>query len=145
MPDQPPSRNSAHVLRDLHSYIAEPALNIDALSEQQIEAELKRRSISPQASFRAIHELLDDHLAASELAAARQNRLTRLEAVKPTGSILAGVREKIHNLIQSLSPQVAGVYWSKFESASDEELQTLYDDLMELGGHPDNTDANGEA
>jgi len=86
MPDQPPSRNSAHVLRDLHSYIAEPALNIDALSEQQIEAELKRRSISPQASFRAIHELLDDHLAASELAAARQNRLTRLEAVKPTGS-----------------------------------------------------------
>jgi hypothetical protein len=50
MPEQPPSRNSAHVLRDLHSYIAEPALNIDALSEQQIEAELKRRSISPQSS-----------------------------------------------------------------------------------------------
>jgi hypothetical protein len=44
----------------LHSYVAEPALNIDALSEQQIEAELKRRSLSSQASFRAVHELLDD-------------------------------------------------------------------------------------
>jgi hypothetical protein len=145
MPDQPSPRNSAHVLRDLHSYIAEPALNIDALSEHQIEVELKRRSISPKASFQAIHELLDDHIAASELAVARQNRLARLEAVKPSGSILAGVREKIHNLIQSLNPQVAGAYWSKFESASDEELQSLYDDLMELGGHPDNTDANGKA
>lgn len=145
MPDQPSPRNSAHVLRDLHSYIAEPALNIDALSEQEIEAELKRRFISPQASFQAIQGLLDDHLAVLELAAARQNRITRLEAVKPTGSILAGVREKIHNLIQSLNPQVAGAYWSKFESASDEELQSLYDDLIELGGHLDNTDANGNA
>lgn len=145
MPNHPPSRNSADVLRDLHSYIAEPSLNIDALSEQQIEAELKRRAISPEASFRAIHELLDDHLAAAELAAARQKRILRLEAVKPAVSALHGVREKIHKLIKTLSPQVAGAYWSKFESADDDELQSLYDDLVELGGHSDKTDTNGEA
>lgn len=145
MPNHPPSRNSADILRDLHSYIAEPSLNIDSLSEQQIEAELKRRAISPEASFRAIHELLDDHLAAAELAAARQKRILRLEAVKPSVSVLHGVREKIHKLIQSLDPQVAAAFWSKFESADDADIQSLYDDLIELSGNADETDANDKA
>lgn len=134
MSDQPPSRNAADVLRDLHSYIAEPPINIDALSEQEIRAELKRRKIAPESSFRAIHELLDDHIAAAELAVAKQNRINRLATVKPTVSVLSGVREKIHKLIQSLNPQTASAYWSKFESAADEDLQSLYDDLQELSG-----------
>lgn len=145
MPDQPPSRNAADVLRDLHNYLAEPPLNTDALSEQEVQAELKRRKIAPGASFRAIHELLEDHIAAAELAAAKQTRINRLATVRPTVSVLSGVREKIHKLIQSLSPQVAAAYWSKFESAGEEDLQSLYDDLMELSGQQGDATADDES
>lgn len=136
MSNQYRSRNAADVLRDLHTYVAAPLLDVDALSDQQVRAELSRRGISPGPSFRAIHDLLEEKAAQAELAAAKQRRLGRLASIKPSRPSFGSIRGEVKALIQRLTPQTASVYWSKFESAEEEDLQSLYDDLQDLQDKP---------
>ena len=132
MNDQTRPRTAADVLRDLHSFIADAPLNIDSLSDEQIRSELKKRRIDSAPSFRAIHDLLDDHIASEELALARRNRMKKLEERSSPPSLVEGVRDKIQSLIKNLNPQLAGVYWSKYQTAEEEDLQSLYEDLEAL-------------
>ena len=142
MNDQTRPRTAADVLRDLHSFIADPPLNIDSLSDDQVRSELKTRHIDSTPSFRAIHDLLDDHIAGEELALARKNRMKKLEARRSSPSLVEGVRDKIQNLIKNLNPQLAGVYWSKYQTAEEEDLQSLYEDLEALTEQSTSPDGN---
>lgn len=142
MNDQTRPRTAADVLRDLHSFIADTPLDIDSLSDDQIRSELKRRRIDSTPSFRAIHDLLDDHIASEELALARKSRMKKLEARRSSLSLVEGVRDKIQSLIKNLNPQLAGVYWSKYQTSEEEDLQSLYEDLEALTEETNSPDGN---
>lgn len=132
MPDQYRSRDAADVLRDLHSYVTEPLLDTDSLSDEQVRIELSRRGIPSVPSFRAIHDLLDEKIAAAQLVTAKRRRMDQLAAINTARPVFGDLRDKLQNLIRSFSPQTASVYWSRFESADEEDLQSLYEDLIEL-------------
>lgn len=139
-PSQP--RSAAAVLKDLSGFLADDPLDIDALSDAEVKAHLNKRGLNPLLSFQVMQDFLESEVAAVELVLAKEARLKRLEAIAKPTVFEEGLCEKIHKLINSLSPQVAGGYFSKFENATEEDLQSLYEDLKALaeGNRPDNGD-----
>jgi len=132
MSDNAPTRTASDVLRDLHEYLAPEEVDVDSMSPQAIRAELMRHGIDSVQSFAAMREWLGDEIAAVELDAARKARVDALQAIPTPKSFSGGLCEKIHKLLSGLEPKLASAYFSKFEKASEEDLQSLYDDLMAL-------------
>lgn len=128
-----PTRTAADILRDLHAYLAPSEQDVDSMSASDVAAYLKRSNIDPSKSFAAMQEWMDEKLGEIELGKARAQRLSALETATTRISFGDGLCEKIHKLISTLQPQVAAAYFSKFEQASEEDMQSLYEDLLALG------------
>jgi hypothetical protein len=129
-----PTRSAADILRDLHAYLAPSEQDVDSMSASDVAAYLKKSNIDPAKSFAAMQEWMDEKLGEIELVKARAQRLSALETATTRKSFGDGLCEKIHNLISTLRPQVAAAYFSKFEQASEEDMQSLYEDLLALDG-----------
>lgn len=127
-----PTRSAADIMRDLHTYLAPSEQDVDSMSAADVTAFLKKSNIDPSKSFAAMQEWMDEKVGAFELAKARAQRLTTLETATTRKSFGDGLCEKIHKLISTLRPQVAAAYFSKFEQASEEDMQSLYEDLLAL-------------
>jgi hypothetical protein len=132
MPNESRPRTASDILRDLHNFIANPTPDVDDLSDEKVAKQLEKRCLDPAPSFEAIHDLLDEKLAEIELSEAKEKRERKLAERNHISTPIGELREKVRTLIESLSPQTAGVFFSKFESASNEDLASLYEDLSSM-------------
>jgi hypothetical protein len=143
---------ASDILRELHELLQEPELDIAALSLKDVQAELTRRGIDTKPLLtRAKQQLAKAH-AEKELSEARNQReglLQRLNLIK--GKLVrtpAILREHILSTLGNLAtenPTVAAAYFSKFEEASDDDLQSLMDDLNLLDESGDDKNSPGGA
>lgn len=104
-------------------------------SDEEIASELQEAGIDMRPAFQRMHALLDQHRAREQLARAPELRVSMLEKIRSivgpkVDDIRSGVREFIN---RSFSGPEQVAHFHKLEkSATDEDLQTLLDDLSRL-------------
>jgi hypothetical protein len=152
MPDEKRDPNAADILRGLHEFIQKPEEDVAAKPLEEIRAELKRRGIKTAPLIARTKELLAKAKANVELAAARDERGRSLEQLKmlqgKLGNVSAELRERALSALSMLSsknPTAAAAYFSKFEKASDADLQSLLDDLNLLDESENGENSPGAA
>lgn len=100
------------------------------------KALFEKRGWSVQRTLDAVHDHLAGRRAKQRLEAARAEREKLLEQVRgrtPTAD--PSLLDRIMTSLQSLvgrQPELAGVYFRRFEQAGPEDLQTLLEDLQAL-------------
>lgn len=106
------------------------------LTTEQKRAALAARGVDVGPSIDLVRERIAAMRAHQRLEAARAERsallMRRMDHVDPADrSILA----RIHDLLQHLAgrqPELAGVYFRRFEEATPDDLQSLLDDLAQV-------------
>lgn len=107
----------------------------EPVSDAEIDAELRRCGIDMQPAFRQLHKMVESHRAKARLAAAREARGSIFEKVRDiiapkADDLRTGIRSLIDKAVQG-QEQLA--YFHKLEkAASEEDLQSLLDDLEKL-------------
>ncbi len=104
------------------------------LSRAEVQEELRRYGIDVGPAFARIQRALKAQDARDQLTRARSARAAALErfsqVVAPKA---AALRESLRSMIERLSGEQQPVYLRKLEkAASDEDLQSLLDDLYRL-------------
>jgi hypothetical protein len=152
MPDDKKEPKASDILHALHELIQAPEEDLAAKPLEEVRAELKRRGILTAPLVGRIREQLAKARADVELTAARQERGRLLEQLKGLQSKLenapAELRDRavsVLGMLSSKNPAAAAAYFSKFENASDADLQSLLDDLNLLDESDHGEDSSGEA
>lgn len=151
MPDEKQQPSASDMLRALHDLVQEPEEDVASKPIKEVQAELTRRGIDTAPIIARAKQQLAKARADSELASARAQRIRALERLKGIQARIerfpAAVREHALTVLTGLSaqnPNVAAAYFSKFEQASDVDLQSLLDDLSMLDESDDGkTNPNG--
>jgi hypothetical protein len=138
---------ASDILRELHELLQEPEQNVIAMPLKDVQAELIRRGIDTGPLLKRLKQQLAKAHANTELSMARSQREDALRRLKSLAGKLTGapsaLRERILSTLGNLSvenPTVAAAYFSKFEEASNADLQSLLDDLNLLDESDDNKD-----
>lgn len=133
MTDSQKERTTDDVLQDLHEFLQGDPLDVDSLTDEEVNAELAKRGIDSDKGFSVISDMIDDAVAASELAAARQQRETKLAAQKQPPKSNSSLRDKLRQFLTFQDSGFASAFASKLETCEDEDLDSLIADLQELG------------
>lgn len=117
-----------------------------ALPREEVQATLKRRGINTTTAFERVKEALKSREARAWLERARQARtssLAKRRAVsRPAGQSL---RATLQELIGQLTGQQQAAYFHKLEkAATDNDLQSLLEDLHHLDDFETDSDDGGE-
>ena len=110
-------------------------LNDETITDEQIDVDLKRFGINMESANARLHAMVEVHCARVRLTNAREIRATIGERVK---NIVAPHMENLRGGIKDLiGKAVKGeeqlAYFHKLEgAASEDDLQTLMDDLEKL-------------
>lgn len=139
MPDEKQQPSASDMLRALHELIQEPEEDVASKPIKEVQAELARRGIDASPLIASAKQQIAKARADAELASAHAQRARSLERLADLqakiGRFPAAVRERALAVLVGLSaeqPKVAAAYFSKFEEASDADLQSLLDDLSML-------------
>lgn len=129
-------KTGIELIKSLHELICgDETVNVDTLPIEEVSSHLKKNGINHEQVITDVRARLCKLTATARLDAARAQRLAL--ANKPNGStpVLSGLKGKITELLSSMqinNPQVAAAFFRKFESAPDDDLESLYRDLLEL-------------
>jgi hypothetical protein len=152
MPDEKQQPDASDILRSLHESVQAPEQDISAMPLKDVQAELSRRGLDTAPLLAQIKEHLAKTRAAIELSAARTQRDQCLQKLREVQIKLSGfstqVRQRVVSVLSDLSasnPTVAAAYFSKFENASEADLQSLLDDLSLLDEPHDGKNSTGNA
>jgi type II secretory pathway component GspD/PulD (secretin) len=140
--------DASDILQALHELTLEPEVNYRIKPLSELRSELTSAGISTVPLLKRVKEAIAQAKAEQELIAARERRQIALEKLKSLNQAVtdapAQLREKIRSLLENLSvgdPAAASAFFSKFEKATDADLQSLLDDLAFLDGNDD--ESNG--
>lgn len=130
-------KNASDVLRSLHEFIIGPEEDVTKMPIEQVHEYLKSTGIDPAPLVTHVRQRIMKLKAEQELAQAREKRMNYAQRLTSYGEkiSLAGLKEKIQDMIQGLTtgnPELASVYFRKFEGASDSDLESLLEDLSML-------------
>ncbi|MDD5286788.1 MAG: hypothetical protein PHD54_13110 [Desulfuromonadaceae bacterium] len=130
-------KNASDVLRSLHEFIIGPEEDVTETPIEQVHEYLKSEGIDPAPLVTHVRQRILKLKAERELALAREERMNYAQRLSSHGEKVSptGLREKIQNMIQGLTignPELATVYFRKFEEASDSDLESLLEDLALL-------------
>ena len=122
---------AARFLDNLTSFLSDE----DRKAEDTTE-DLRTEGVDPQELLNHFHRILSEHAPTWKERAERE-RAAALQAVQPLREKASRTREKviseIRQIVESLKQQgteiVAGAYYRKFEEATDEDLESLLEDL----------------
>ena len=149
MPDEK-QPSASDMLRALHNLVQEPEEDVATKPIKEVQAELTRRGIDTALIIARAKQQIAKARADAELASARAERIRSLERLggiqAKIGRFPAAVGEHALAILSGLSaqnPRVAAAYFSKFEQASDADLQSLLDDLSMLDEPDDGKNTTG--
>lgn len=128
-------KNPVEFLMSLHNFVSEDSEIVDALSKEEVAARLKKENIDTSQLIADVQKRIRKIKAQAELDEAEHERNLLLEKFKNTEpEKSASIRDKIKELIDnlSISGQELALYYRKFESATDKDLDGLYNDLKIL-------------
>ena len=116
------------------------------LPRDEVHAALKRRGINPAAAFERVKEALKTREARAALERAREARpssLAKMRTVtRPAGRSL---RTTLQDIIGKLTGQQQAAYFHKLEkAATDDDLQSLLEDLHHLDDFDTDSEDGGE-
>lgn len=127
---------ASDVLKSLHEFIIGPEEDVAAMPMEQVNDILKSEGIDPTSLIKQVKQRIIKVKAEQELAEARQKRMDCVSKLQSHGAtVTAGVKERVRAMIENLmpgSPELATVYFRKFEEANEEDLASLLDDLEAL-------------
>jgi len=118
----------------------------ESVTDDVVDAELQDAGIDMKPAFRRLHELIEQKKAREQLVRAHDIRASMMERLRDVvgpkvGDLRSGVREFIDRVFSG-PEQVA--HFNKLErAASDEDLQSLLDDLTRLAELRPAKDDNG--
>jgi hypothetical protein len=146
MPDDKRNPKASDILRALHALVHEPEGDVANKPAKEVQAELKRRGINTTPLIAEVKQQLAKAKANSELAPARAKRESALaQRLKQIQSKIDEAPEALRKrLLALLSAEEPAVAFSKFEKATDEDLQSLLNDL-DLLDKPNDKDSAEES
>lgn len=118
----------------------------ETVTDDEVDADLQQAGIDMTSAFRRLHEMIEQKRAREQFARAPQVRATMLAKLrKVVGSKVndprAGVREFIDRVFSG--PEQVAHYHKLEKAATDEDLQSLLDDLAMLARLRETEDTNG--
>lgn len=130
-------KNASDVLRSLHEFVIGPEEDVTKMPIEQVNEYLKSEGIDPVPLVTHVRQRIAKLKAEQELAQAREQRMNYAQRLSSaSGKVsLTGLRDKVQEMIQGLTtgnPELASVYFRKFEEASDDDLESLLEDLSML-------------
>jgi hypothetical protein len=139
MPDENNQPTASHILRALHEFVQEEEEDVATKPLSEVKAELAKRGITTSTLTARMKEEVAKARAHQELAAARTVRERSIANLKTFQAKLTSLPEKareqataVLSALSTKDPAMAAAYFSKFEEASDADLQSLLDDLSLL-------------
>ena len=144
MPNEKQQPKASDILRALHDFVREPEVDLAGKSLNEVQDELKRRGIDTAPLIAEVKQQFAKAKANVELAAARSKRecaiRNRLKALQSKiEEAPEALRKRLLALLSAEDPLVA---FSKFEEATDNDLQSLLNDLDLLDKPNDKDSAN---
>ena len=145
MPDDKQYHKASDILRALHDFVREPEEDVAKKPLKDVQSELKRRGIDTGPLIADLRQQLAKAKANAELVAARSKREsaigTRLKTIQSKiDAAPEALRKRWLKLLTAEEPAVA---FSKFEEATDADLQSLLNDL-DLLNKPNDKDSPDE-
>ena len=130
-------KSASGVLKSLHEFVIGPEEDVTKIPMEQIHGYLKSEGVDPSPLVNQVRQRIVKLKAERELAEAREKRMNYAKRLHPHGEkvSLAVLRDRIQGMIEGLTtgnPDLAAVYFRKFEEASDGDLESLLDDLTLL-------------
>lgn len=130
-------KTASDILKSLNSFLLGPEEDVTLLQAEQVQGYLKSRGIDPAPLVSHVKQRLVKLKAEQELSEARERRLRLANSVKPAtvADTSPSLRDKIRDMIEMLkpaNPELAAVYFRKFEESAEEDLESLLDDLTLL-------------
>ena len=115
-------------------FFASVALCDDQLAEQELDSELARRGIDVRSALSRVQQALESRRAQAQLAAARAKRTGVMQTIKDIAAPIGQrLRHSLDEMVGKLSGNQQAAYFSKLSKAqSEDDLQSLYDDLCKL-------------
>jgi len=131
MPDDKQNPKASDILRALHALVREPEEDVGNKPLKEVQDELRRRGIQSAPLVANVKQQLAKARANAELAAARAKRESTLaQGLQRIQSKIDEAPEALRKrLLALLSAEDPAVAFSKFEEATDDDLQSLLNDL----------------
>jgi hypothetical protein len=118
----------------------------ESITDAEVDADLQQAGIDMRPAFRRLHEMIEQKKARQQFARAREFRASLMDklqdVVSPKVSDLrTGVREFIDRVFSG--PEQVAHYHKLEKAATDEDLQSLMDDLTKLAELRQTRDKDG--
>lgn len=130
--DKPKRSSEEKVLDNLTDFVT----NDDDRTVEEIKADLISRGIDVDAALERFHQALTEHAptwkdtaAAARRAAERSLTSLKQAHAKSRAEIIAEIEARAADMRRWGAPIPAGAYHHRFEQASDEDLQSLLEDV----------------
>jgi ssDNA-binding replication factor A large subunit len=128
-------KTGIELIKSLHEVVSgDETDNVDTIPIEEVCLHLKKNGIDHERVTADVRARLSKLTGTARLNAARAQRLAL--ANKSNGSTpVPELKAKITELLSSMqlnNQQVAAAFFRKFESAPDDDLESLYHDLQEL-------------
>ena len=129
-------KSGTELIKSLHELVSGDDIDKAAtMPIEEVYSYLKKNSIAHDQVIADVQARLNKIKAKAQLDEARAKRSTLLEklnAVLPSHKDLKVSVKALIDKMMSEKPQLASAYFRKYESASENDLQSLYEDLLAL-------------
>ena len=119
----------------------------ETLTRQEVQAELQRKGIDVRPAIARVRDALEAKRARESLATAHERRSGVLEKISDvTAPVGQALRQSLQQIISRLSGTDQAAYFHKLEkAASDEDMQSLLEDLHRLDTLSKDTEDGGNS
>lgn len=135
MTDNKP-RSGTELVKSLHDLICGDDIDhVETMPVDEVYSYLKKNNIAHDQVIADVQERLNKMKAKALLDEAKAQRATlleRLNSVLPSPVDLKGSVKGLIDQMMTGNPQLASAYFRKYEAATENDLKSLYQDLMAL-------------
>lgn len=102
-----------------------------SMTDSEVQAELKRLRINTQPAMDKILFALQKEQAQASLENAKEKRLQMLQMIQGVSATISSTREGIREwIMEHLSGSQQALYCRKLEESSDDDLESLVEDIQ---------------
>jgi hypothetical protein len=116
------------------------------VTDAEVDADLQQAGVDMRPAFRRLHDLIEQKKARQQFAQARQTRQSMMDKVYGVvGPNVTELRDGVREFIERVfsGPEQVAHYHKLEKAATEEDLQSLMDDLSRLAELRQTKDKNG--